>query len=136
MAAAIPKGSVEHLRKADRVLRGVIDAAEADGGIGARGGRRGIKPDDHYGALVRAIVGQQLSAKVAAVMNQRMFDRYGGRPPTPEEVLAEDPEEFRAAIGLSNMKVVFLRSLAEHVLDGSLRLDALRELPDAAEPKS
>jgi DNA-3-methyladenine glycosylase II len=130
MAAAIPKGSIEHLRGSDPVLRGVIDAVEADGGIGARGGRRGIKRDDHYGALVRSIVGQQLSAKVAAVMNQRMFDRFGGRPPTPEEVLAEDPEEFRAAIGLSNMKVAFLRSLAEHVIDGSLELDRMGKLSD------
>jgi DNA-3-methyladenine glycosylase II len=130
MAAAIPAGSVDHLRKSDPVLRGVIDAIEADGGIGPRGGRRGIKRDDHYGALVRSIVGQQLSAKVAAVMNQRMLDRFGGGPPTPEEVLAEDPEEFRAAIGLSNMKVAFLRSLAEHVIDGSLELEKMNKLPD------
>jgi DNA-3-methyladenine glycosylase II len=128
--AAIPAGSVDHLRKSDAVLRGVIDSVEANGGIGARGGRRGVKRDDHYGALVRSIVGQQLSAKVAAVMNQRMFDRFGGRPPTPEEVLAEDPEEFRAAIGLSNMKVAFLRSLAEHVIDGSLELDRMNKLSD------
>ncbi len=129
-AAAIPAGSLDHLRGSDPVLHALIDGVEADGGIGARGGRRGVKPDDHYGALVRSIVGQQLSAKVAAVMNQRMFDRFGGRPPTPEEVLAEDPEEFRAAIGLSKMKVAFLRSLAEHVIDGSLELDRMNRLSD------
>ena len=129
-SAAIPADSVDHLRTSDHVLRAVIDAVEADGGIGARGGRRGVKRDDHYGALVRSIVGQQLSAKVAAVMNQRMFERFGGRPPTPQEVLAEDPEEFRAAIGLSKMKVVFLRSLAEHVLDGSLELHRMNRLSD------
>jgi len=49
---------------------------------------------------VRSIIGQQLSAKVAAVMIERLLDRFGGRPPTPAEVLAEDPEELRAAIGL------------------------------------
>jgi len=130
LAESIPAGAVEHLRKSDPVLRGVIDGIEADGGIGPRGGRRGLKRDDHYGALVRSIVGQQLSAKVAAVMNQRMLDRFGGRPPTPQEVLDEEPEEFRAAIGLSNMKVVFLRSLAEHVLDGSLELEKMNQLSD------
>jgi DNA-3-methyladenine glycosylase II len=127
---AIPAGSVEHLRGVDPVLRGVIDAVEKDGGIGARGGRRGIDPDDHYGALVRSIIGQQLSAKVAYVMNERLLERFGGRPPTPAEVLAEDPEELRAAIGLSRMKVKFLRSLAEHVTDGSLELDKMDELSD------
>jgi DNA-3-methyladenine glycosylase II len=127
---AIPTGAVEHLRGADRVLRGVIDAIEKDGGIGVRGGRRGIDPEDHYGALVRSIIGQQLSAKVAYVMNERLFERFGGRPPTPAEVLAEDPEELRAAIGLSRMKVKFLRSLAEHVTDGSLELEKMDELSD------
>jgi DNA-3-methyladenine glycosylase II len=127
---AIPAGAVEHLRGADPVLRGVIDAIEKDGGIGARGGRRGIDPDDHYGALVRAIIGQQLSAKVAYVMNERLLERFGGRPPTPAEVLAEDPEELRAAIGLSRMKVAFLRSLAEHVTDGSLKLEKMDDLSD------
>ena len=130
MSDAIPAGAIEHLRAADPVLRGIIDAIEQDGGIGARGGRRGIDPDDHYGALVRSIIGQQLSAKVAAIMNQRLLDRYNGRPPTPAEVLAEDPEELRAAIGLSKMKVAFLRSLAEHVTDGSLELERMDELAD------
>ena len=130
MSDAIPAGAVEHLRGADPVLRGVIDAIEQDGGIGARGGRRGIDPDDHYGALVRSIIGQQLSAKVAYVMNERLLERFGGRPPTPAEVLAEDAEELRAAIGLSRMKVQFLRSLAEHVTDGSLQLEKMDELSD------
>ena len=130
MSDAIPAGAVEHLRGVDPVLRGVIDAIEKDGGIGVRGGRRGIDPDDHYGALVRAIIGQQLSAKVAYVMNERLLERFGGRPPTPAEVLAEDPEELRAAIGLSRMKVQFLRSLAEHVTDGSLQLEKMDELSD------
>jgi DNA-3-methyladenine glycosylase II len=119
--------AVAHLRDADPVMREVIDSIAQ---LGARGGRRGVSPDDHYGALVRAIVGQQLSAKVAAVMNERLLERYGGRPPTPAEVLAEEPEELRAAIGLSRMKVVFLRSLAEHVVDGSLELERMSSLPD------
>ena len=130
MSDAIPAGAIEHLRAADPVLRGIIDAIEQDGGIGARGGRRGIDPDDHYGALVRAIIGQQLSAKVAYVMNERLLERFGGRPPTPAEVLAEDAEELRAAIGLSRMKVQFLRSLAEHVTDGSLKLEKMDDLSD------
>jgi DNA-3-methyladenine glycosylase II len=79
---------------------------------------------------VRAIVGQQLSTKAARAIYTRLTDRFGGRTPTPAEVLAEDPEELRTAAGLSHAKVGFLRSLAEHVLDGSLELERLDELPD------
>ena len=116
-----------HLRDADPRLRTLIDEV---GELGERSGRRGVQPHDYYGALVRAIIGQQLSSKVARVMVGRLWDRFGGRPPTPVEVLAEDPEELRAAVGLSRAKVAFLRSLAEHVTTGELDLERLSEEPD------
>ncbi len=86
--------------------------------------------DDHYGALVRAIVGQQLSVRAARAIYGRLTARFGGRPPTPAEILAEEPEELRAAAGLSRAKVGYLRSLAEHVVSGQLELDRLDALPD------
>jgi DNA-3-methyladenine glycosylase II len=89
-----------------------------------------VQRDDHYGALVRAIVGQQLSAKAAHAINTRVLERFGGRPPRPEEILSADPEELRAAVGLSRAKVGFLRSLAEHVRSGELELARMDSLPD------
>jgi DNA-3-methyladenine glycosylase II len=86
--------------------------------------------DDHYGALLRSIVGQQLSVLAARAIYGRLLERFGGRPPSPEEVLAQEPEELRAAAGLSRAKVGFLRSLAEHVIDGELELARLDDLPD------
>jgi len=83
---------------------------------------------DHYAALVRAIVGQQLSVAAARTIHERLVAFFGGREPQPRELLDADPEEMRAAAGLSRAKVSFLRSLAEHVLDGSLHLDALDSL--------
>jgi DNA-3-methyladenine glycosylase II len=115
---------VAALRAADPVLRGVIDS------VGSLGDARAGRPSDHYGALIRSIVGQQLSTKAARAIYTRLTDRFGGRTPTPEEVLADDPDELRAAAGLSRAKVGFLRSLAEHVLDGSLELARLDELSD------
>jgi DNA-3-methyladenine glycosylase II len=117
---------VEVLRKADPVLRRVIDEVGPDGLGDPRAGR----PNDHYGALVRSIVGQQLSTRSARAIYGRLVDRYGGCPPTPEEVLADDPDELRVAAGLSHAKVRYLRSLAEHVVDGSLELDRLEQLSD------
>jgi len=122
-AAAEP---LEHLRAADPVLRAIIDRYGPDGLLERREGGQ----TEHYGALVRAIVGQQLSTKAAAAIYRRLADRFGGDAPTPQEVLADDPEEMRAAAGLSHAKVAFLRSLAEHALDGSLELDKLDQLSD------
>jgi DNA-3-methyladenine glycosylase II len=119
---------VEHLRAADPVMRELIDSIDVDGAVQFR---RSGRPADHYGALLRSIVGQQLSTKAARAIYGRLTDRYGGRTPTPVEVLEDDPEEMRGAAGLSHAKVRYLRSLAEHVLDGSLELDKLHKLPDA-----
>ena len=105
-------------------MRELIDS------IGEPRPRRRADRGDHYGALVRSIVGQQLSTKAARSIYGRLTDRFGGRPPTPHEVLADDPGELRAAVGLSRAKVSYLRSLAEHVEDGTVELDRLDALPD------
>jgi DNA-3-methyladenine glycosylase II len=91
--------------------------------------RRG-RTRDHYGSLIRSIVGQQVSTQSAAAIYRRLTDRYGGRTPTPEEVLAEDPETLRTAAGLSHAKLAYLRSLAQHAVEGSLELDHLDQLSD------
>jgi DNA-3-methyladenine glycosylase II len=119
-------GAIAHLRAADPVLRGLIDQV----GVESIGERRISRPRDHYGALVRAIVGQQLSTKAARAIHDRLTQRFGGRAPTPEEILAEDADELRTSVGLSHAKVRYLRSLAEHVLDGSLDLSKLGRLSD------
>jgi DNA-3-methyladenine glycosylase II len=115
-----------HLRASDPVLCELIDA------VGALPDARDGRPEreDHYGALVRAIINQQLSVKAGSAIYRRLLDRFDGRPPAPEQVLADEPEELRAAVGLSRAKVGFLRSLAEHVIDGSLELEKLDKLPD------
>jgi DNA-3-methyladenine glycosylase II len=88
-------------------------------------------PADHYGALVRSIVGQQLSVRSARAIYGRLLEFFGGRTPTPQELLAADPDTLRTAAGLSRAKTAFLRSLAEHVVSGELELDRLAQLDDA-----
>jgi DNA-3-methyladenine glycosylase II len=123
---ASPRRALAHLRAADPVLAELIAA------VGPLPDARDGRPDrsDHYGALVRAITGQQLSVLAARAIYGRLTDRFGGRPPTPAEILADDPEELRAAAGLSRAKVSYLRSLAEHVISGELELELLDELSD------
>jgi len=122
----VSSDAIAHLRASDPTLKALIDEIGVDGLGDPRAGR----PNDHYGALVRSIVGQQLSTKAARSIYGRLTDRFGGRTPTPAEVLADDPDELKAAAGLSRAKVSFLRSLAEHVIEGSLELERLDDLPD------
>lgn len=98
------------------------------GRLGAEQRRRG-RPADAYGTLVRAIVGQQLSTKAARTIYERVTALNGGTTPSPEQILAADPDELRAA-GLSRAKVAYLRDLAEHIVDGELAIDELAELSD------
>jgi DNA-3-methyladenine glycosylase II len=121
----VPRG-LAHLKRADPVLAELIAAA------GPLGNPRDGRParEDHYGALVRAITGQQLSVLAARAIYGRLLERFGGRTPTPQEILDDDPEALRAAAGLSRAKVSFLRSLAEHVLSGELELERLDTLSD------
>ncbi len=102
--------------------------AEAIGPLDSEAHRRG-RPDDAYGALVRSIIGQQLSTKAARTIYGRLAAQFGDRAPTPEQLVAANDETLRAA-GLSRQKASYLRDLACRVLDGSLELERLHKLPD------
>ena len=91
--------------------------------------RKEERPADPYGALLRAIVGQQLSTKAARTIYGRVTDIFGGSAPTPEQLLGASEEDLRGA-GLSGRKVEYVRDLATHVLDGELELDRLGDLSD------
>jgi DNA-3-methyladenine glycosylase II len=107
------------------VLARLIDEI---GPLSVKARKRG-RPADAYGTLVRTITGQQLSSKAAATIYTRLTALYGGRTPTPEEIIATDPQQLRD-VGLSGAKAAYLRDLAEHIVDGELPLDELAELPD------
>jgi DNA-3-methyladenine glycosylase II len=124
--AKASRRALDHLSASDPVLARLIAAV---GPLPSAGEGR-PDPDDHYGALVRSIVGQQLSVLAARAIYGRLTARFGGRPPTPTEILEDDPDELRAAAGLSRAKVGFLRSLAEHVISGDLELERLDDLGD------
>jgi DNA-3-methyladenine glycosylase II len=116
---------LEQLRASDPVMRRLVDE---HGPLDEEERRRG-RPLEPYGALVRSIVGQQLSTKAARSIYERLTALFDGRTPTPPELLAADPEDVRS-VGLSRPKVAYLRSLAEHVESGELELARLSELPD------
>ncbi|HET7507755.1 MAG TPA: DNA-3-methyladenine glycosylase [Solirubrobacterales bacterium] len=91
--------------------------------------RKEERPADAYGALLRAIVGQQLSTKAARTIYLRVLDLFGGTTPTPEQLLEASEEDLRGC-GLSGRKTEYVRDLARHVLSGELELDRLPDLDD------
>ncbi|HVO86614.1 MAG TPA: DNA-3-methyladenine glycosylase [Candidatus Binatia bacterium] len=109
-----------HLSRVDKKLAGVI----------ALSGPCKIKPhSDYYGALVGSIVGQQLSVKAAAAIRKRLLDLFGGKMPTPEQLIKVDGQKLRD-LGLSWAKVKYVKDLAEHVLDGRLDLPHISTMPN------
>ena len=105
-----PSGAIEHLRRADPVLREVIDRV---------GSIELTTEPDLWWSLVDAIMSQQLSVKAASTIIGRL-EALGARGrPAPAEILAADDDALRA-VGLSRAKVRYVKDLAARWLDGSL----------------
>jgi 3-methyladenine DNA glycosylase/8-oxoguanine DNA glycosylase len=73
--------------------------------------------DEPFNALCRAIVYQQLSGKAAATIFSRFEGLYGGKFPSPSQVLKTPVAKLRSA-GLSGQKSGYLLDLAQKTVDG------------------
>ena len=121
--------ALKHLAAADPTMAALIErVGKIDLATRLRR-RKEERPADAYGALLRAIVGQQLSTKAARTIYLRVLDLFDGTTPSPEQLLEAREEDLRAC-GLSGRKTEYVRDLATHVLDGELELDRLDELDD------
>src|SRR6266446_3907478 len=109
------------LKASDRKLARLIEATEP---IDTKAWRRARPLGDPFSVLVYSIIGQQISGYAARAIAGRLTDRFGGRMPSPTELLALDPVDLKS-VGLSSRKVEYLRSLAEHVVSGELQIDHL-----------
>jgi DNA-3-methyladenine glycosylase II len=118
--------TIAQLRRADPVLARLIDAHPD---FDPRAWLSELPKLDAFGALIFQITGQQLSLRATRSILGRLQDRFGGRLPTPAELLAAGPEEIARA-GLSRRKVQTLCALAERFLDGTLSEEELRGLSD------
>jgi DNA-3-methyladenine glycosylase II len=116
----------EFLRGADPVLRELIDAHPD---FHPRAWLDELPPLNAFGTLIFQVVGQQLSVIATRTIVSRLQQRFGGRMPSPQELLAVDPQELRAS-GMSNRKAATLRALAERFVDGELSDEALARMTD------
>ena len=117
----------EFLRQADPILAQVIDAHPD---FRPRAWMDNLPPLDAFGTLIFQVVGQQLSVASTRAIVARIEERFGGRMPTPAELLASDPQVLRSA-GLSGRKGETIRALAERFVDGRLSDEALAGMSDA-----
>ena len=118
--------ALEALKASDKKLARLIDATEP---IDPKAWRRGRPLGDPFSVLIYSIIGQQISGYAAQAIAGRLQERFGGRIPTPKELLAMDPADLRK-VGLSGRKVEYVRSLAEHVISGELQIDHFDKLTD------
>lgn len=114
------KQALDHLTAADPVLRHVIE------GVGPYG-IEFLEPN--FQTLVKAIVLQQLSGKVAGIIFDRLIAATGARRLTPEAVLKLRTPKLRS-IGLSKQKIAYIRDVARRIVRGELDLAGLAGLPD------
>lgn len=82
---------------------------------------------EYYEQLVRSIIVQQLSIKVADVIYKRFCGLFGGTFPAPTAILQKSVEDFRA-VGISRAKASYILDLTQHVVDGKIRFDHLDKL--------
>lgn len=112
--------AIQHLKKSDPVLSAIIERV---------GDYRIQFRDPDFETLVKSIVYQQLSGRVASLIFGRLADAVGGRL-TPEAILKMRPSRMRK-LGLSGQKTAYIRDLARHTRDGKVVFEELPDLPDS-----
>ncbi len=114
--------AVSALKQSDPILAAVIDR------VGECTLDQTQHPGDLLYSLSRSIISQQLSTKAASAIHRRFLALYLGMP-TAQEILDTADEDLRG-VGLSRSKVLYMRDLANHVLNGLPTLTDLETIDD------
>jgi len=118
MSERVAQEAADYLSQHDPTLRSVIETHRLCT----------IRPHkNYYQELVDSIISQQLSVHAARSIEKRFRDLFGGRFPTPEEILTTDVETLRG-LGFSHAKASYVLDLAQHVLDGRVQFNHLDSL--------
>src|SRR3954463_7815158 len=113
--------AIIHLKKKDPTLGRIIERV---------GPYKAQFLEPTFATLVRSIVYQQLSGKVARVIYQRLADAAGGNV-TPAAIGKLRPAKLRA-IGLSRQKSAYILDLARRTAEGSVVFETIDRLSDEA----
>ncbi len=112
--------AILHLKKADPVMRAIIDRV---------GAYKIQHREPNFETLVRSIVYQQLSGKVASVILGRLIALLPEGRVTPAAILKLTPARMRKA-GLSKQKTAYIRDLARKTNKGQVKFETLAALTD------
>lgn len=86
---------------------------------------------DLFSSLARAIIHQQISNKAAASIYRRFLRLCPDEPPTAHNIL-NTPDELLRGAGLSRAKALYLKDLAQKVVDGLPTIIELEAMDDEA----
>ena len=116
------RSAIKHLKKSDPVIAAII----------RRVGPCAIQyREPSFETLVRSIVYQQLSGRVASVIFARLHAAAGEEQLTPEGIMKLRPEKMRK-LGLSGQKTLYIRELAKHTKRGRIVFENLSATDDLA----
>lgn len=119
--AEIP-AALQQLKRADRVLAGVIDRA---GPFTLKTRKSG------YEVLVQAVISQQISTAAARTIRERLQALMPDRKLQPE-VLQQLSDEQLGKIGISRQKLGYLRDLTRCTLEGIIQFRRISRAEDEA----
>lgn len=114
----IEKG-IAHISSNDEKLSSIISVTE----------KCPLHPKrNYYRALLRSIVGQQLSVKAAAAINKKFLNYFNNKP-DPEKILST-PNEILRNLGLSNAKTKYVKDLSQKILNNEIKLNGFCKKDD------
>jgi len=113
--------AIRYLKKSDPVMAELIKTC-APLSIAS-------KRSNHYHALVRTIVNQQLSIKAGATILQRVLDLQGGRVLSATKIDSLKDNALRKC-GLSKNKLRYIRAITSAVVDKELSFIRLAKQDD------
>jgi DNA-3-methyladenine glycosylase II len=109
-----------HLRAADPVMKGIIDAV----------GPFTLSPDrDRFGILAQSIISQQISGSAARSIRKRLLELAGPDGLTAANLAQFTVDQLRS-VGLSPQKASYIADLARKVDDGVVELRQIGRLSD------
>lgn len=82
----------------------------------------------HFSVLIESIISQQLATSAAEAIFKRFKGLYP-KFPTASEILSTRKSKLRL-VGLSGMKIEYLKDLARHVEEGRLDMKSLSKMSD------
>src|SRR6476659_9597560 len=116
----------QFLRTADPVIARIIDAHPD---FRPRAWTSDLPALDAFSTLIFQVIGQQLSVRATRTILGRLEQAFGGRMPTPAQMLAADPAVVRSS-GMSTRKAATLRAVAQGFVDGRLSDEGLAAMAD------